>query len=99
MWKSSDFVDSIVSCQFIDQFSTMRSAVWSFEGLQDGKIILMSSEYTNRLTSSTATSLMMKSSMRNKKRREPIAEPWRAPLVTWLEVNKDLSTSLLDSTW
>ena len=84
---TSDFVGWILTCQFADQISTMFSVVWSFEEPDNS---LMSSAYTNTLTMSTATSLLMRSSMKIKKRSGPRTEPWGTPLVTWLGVDKDL---------
>ena len=52
----------------------------------------MSSAYTKTLILSTATSLLMRSSMKIKKRSGPRTEPWETPLVTWLGIDKDLFT-------
>ena len=53
---------------------------------------LTSFTYTNSLTLSTAISLLMRSSMKIKKRSGPRTELWGTPLVTLLGVDKDLST-------
>ena len=85
---SSDFVGWILSSLFVVHFFTACNTVWSFEGLLDNN--LMSFAYTNTLTSFTATSLLMRFSMTIKKRRGLRTQHWEIPLVTWLEVDKDL---------